>query len=97
MLTVAICVLVILSVFGFFIVKELRATAKTNKIEIGDKFSVKVVSANPYDNDVLFCGTVINKSGNYIQYIDENGDTSSTNIRDYYLFPRMTEVVVYKH
>ena len=90
-----ITITIVMSVFGFFLWKDLSATIKTNRLQVGDVFSVRVRNDNPYRNDILFSGVIISKSGDYIQYIEPDGDTSSTNIRDAYRFPKTFEVVVY--
>lgn len=94
---IAMVVVLVLSTWGFLAYREIRATVRTNRIEAGDRFEVRLVSRNPYENDIVFSGTVIERSGSYILYVsDERGDTLSTNIRDCYLFPKVTEVKLIK-
>ena len=94
---IAMVVVLVLSTWGFLAYREIRATVRTNRIEAGDRFEVRHVSRNPYENDIVFSGTVIERSGSYILYVsDERGDTLSTNIRDCYLFPKVTEVKLIK-
>ena len=76
--------------------KDCSATRKINKLEVGDKFNVEFITENPYENNIVFGGTIIAKHGNYIQYVNEKGDTASTNIRDAYRYPKMFKVTVTK-
>ena len=92
--------IVLFLVVGFALsvfTKEYKATRKTNKLEVGDRFKVEFVSDNPYEDHIIFGGTITAKHGNYIQYVNEKGDTVSTNIRDAYRFPKMFTVTVYKN
>ena len=94
--SLGITVAVVVGAFGFFAYRELHATVKARRIEVGDTFSVHWVNENPYDEDFMFGGTVIATNGVYIQYVDDDGDTLSTNIRDCYLFKNSCTVVVSK-
>lgn len=92
-LLIGIFILIILIVFGLSI-KEIRATKCVNNIKIGDTFKVKVINKDPFREDITFEGVVIDKHGNYIKYINKNGDTSSTNARDWFLFPKTVEATI---
>ena len=81
---------------GVFAYHELQATVKAKRIEVGDDFCVRMKSKNPYSEEFVFGGTITATNGVYIQYVTDDGDTASTNIRDCYLFPKFTEVVVTK-
>lgn len=83
-------------IFIYFGVTEISSKMKVKRIEIGDKFNVECLTENPYENSIVFGGTVISKKGNYIQYVDSNGDTTSTNIRDVYRFPKTFRIVIIK-
>ena len=92
--SILITSLVIAAFVAFFAQRELRATLKSRKIQVGDVFSVHMVSNNPYADDLMFGGTVTATNGVYLQYVTDDGDTMSTNIRDCYLFPNTCRVVV---
>lgn len=89
-------VVIFLTIFIYIGVKEISATMKVKQIEIGDKFKVEYLTENPYENSIVFGGTVISKKGNYIQYVNSKGDTTSTNIRDMYKFPKTFRIVIIK-
>lgn len=92
-------IVVFVVLFGVFIyagVKEISTTVRSKNIEPGDSFRVECVTENPYDNNVIFGGTVISRHGNYVQYVNFNGDTTSTNIRDVYKYPKTFRVKVDK-
>lgn len=93
LITIGLFILIILIAFGLSI-KEIRATKNVNNIKIGDTFKVKVINENPFREDIVFEGIVIDKHGNYIKYINKNGDTSSTNARDWFLFPKTIEATI---
>lgn len=96
---IATAIIVFLILFGTIVylgIKEVTATAKVKNIEPGDKFKVEYITENPYENNIIFGGTVISRQGNYIQYVNLKGDTTSTNIRDAYLFPKRFNVTVTK-
>ena len=69
-------------------------TVKTNKLHVGDTFHVESYQKDPFKQANVFGGAIINKKGPYIQYIDDYGDTCSTNIRDAYLFPKTFKMTV---
>ena len=96
-ITTTICMILILLVFGVLSIKEIRATKNVNNIKIGDTFKVKVMHEDPFREDIIFEGVVIDKHGNYIKYINEKGDTSSTNARDWFLFPKTCEATIEKN
>lgn len=93
LIAIGIFILMNLIVFGLSI-KEIQATKNVNNIKIGDTFKVKVINKDPFREDIVFEGIVIDKHGNYIKYINENGDTSSTNARDWFLFPKTIEATI---
>lgn len=93
LIAIGIFILMNLIVFGLSI-KEIQATKNINNIKIGDTFKVKVINKDPFREDIVFEGIVIDKHGNYIKYINENGDTSSTNARDWFLFPKTIEATI---
>ena len=93
LIAIGIFILMNLIVFGLSI-KEIRATKNVNNIKIGDTFKVKVIHEDPFREDIVFEGVVIDKHGNYIKYINKNGDTSSTNARDWFLFPKTIEATI---
>lgn len=96
-ITIGIVILIILIVFGLLSIKEIRATKNVNNIKIGNTFKVKVINEDPFREDIIFEGVVIDKHGNYIKYINKNGDTSSTNARDWFLFPKTIEATIEKN
>lgn len=96
-ITIGIVILIILIVFGLLSIKEIRATKNVNNIKIGDTFKVKIMHEDPFREDIIFEGVVIDKHGNYIKYINENGDTSSTNARDWFRFPKTVEATIEKN
>ena len=93
-ITIGIVILIILIVFGLLSIKEIRATKNVNNIKIGDTFKVKVIHEDPFREDIIFEGVVIDKHGNYIKYINKDGDTSSTNAKDWFLFPKTIEATI---
>lgn len=93
LIAIVLFILIILIVFGLSI-KEIRATKNVNNIKIGDTFKVKVINEDPFRENITFEGVVIDKQGNYIKYINKNGDTSSTNARDWFRFPKTIEATI---
>lgn len=93
LIAIGIFILMNLIVFGLSI-KEIRATKNVNNIKIGDTFKVKVINKDPFRENIVFEGIVIDKHGNYIKYINKNGDTSSTNARDWFRFPKTIEATI---
>ena len=96
---IATAIIVFLILLGMFIyagIKEVTTTAKVKNIEPGDSFKVEYVTENPYENNIIFGGTVISRHGNYIQYVNLRGDTTSTNIRDVYRHPKIFRIEVKK-
>lgn len=77
-------------------VKEYAVTRKVKELSVGDTFTVRYVSENPYEDDMLFGGVIVAKSGNYIRYATFGGDTTSTNIRDVYRFPETFKITITK-
>ena len=96
LLPLFVTISIIAGAVGVFVYHELQATVKAKRLDVGDIFNVRMKSKNPYSEDFVFGGTITATNGVYIQYVTSNGDTASTNIRDCYLFPRFTEVVVTK-
>lgn len=95
-ITAGIVILILFGVVVYFSVKEITPTRKVRQLEPGDTFKVECVTENPYDNQILFGGTIISKNGNYIQYVNKYGDTTSTNIRDVYASPKVFKITVTK-
>ena len=89
--------LILTSVFGYIGAKNLNATRKSNRIEVGDTFKVEYVTDNPYEDSFIFGGRIIDKKSNYILYVTSKGDTCTTNIRDPYTLPKFFKVTVYKN
>ena len=75
------------------LVPIIKAKVDLNKLEIGDTFEVVYKSDDPFDNDYSWKGTVLDKDGKYVQYVRENGDTSSMNM---YLAMQWHDVKIYK-
>ena len=48
--------------------------------EIGDKFETTMECNDPFQKPFTYRGTIIAIQGDYVQFISENGDTSSTNL-----------------
>ena len=94
LITIGIFILIILIVLRLPLIKEIRATKNVNNIKIGDAFKVKVIHEDPFREDIIFEGVVIDKPGNYIKYITKDGDTSSTNARDWFLFSKTVEATI---
>lgn len=46
--------------------------------EVGDRFETTMETKDPFDKPLTYRGTIIAIQGDYIQFIRENGDTSST-------------------
>ena len=60
---------------------EIQANIKTEELEIGDEFTVNIETENPFEKPLTFGGKIIDKKGDYIQYVDSRfGDTASINI-----------------
>lgn len=95
-ITIIVFLSIICGTVIFCMSKEFSATRKVEKLCVGDKFRVEYISNNPYEDKTIIGGTIIDKHGNYIQYVDKKGDTMSTNIRDAYLFPKFVNVIVEK-
>jgi len=95
-ITAIIVFLILFGVIVYLGIKEVSPTIKTNKIEVGDTFKVEYVTENPYENNIIFEGKVISKYGNYIQYVNFDGDTTSMNIRDAYKHPKIFTVEIKK-
>ena len=82
LITLATAVVVIALTILFVEVKSIRANIQVGKIEVGDTFKVTMHSQNPFEEHLVFGGRIIDKCGNYVKYVDFDGDTASTNIRD---------------
>ena len=89
--------LILTSVFGYIGAKQLNATRKANRIEVGDTFKVEYVTDNPFEDCFKFGGRIIDKKGNYILYVTPKGDTCTVNIREPYTMPKIFKVTVYKN
>ena len=85
---------VVLVPWGLFAYRELRATARARSLKVGDSFSVRMVTKNPYDSGFVFGGRITATNGVYVQYVTGDGDTASTNIRDCFLFPGTCQISV---
>ena len=84
------------AILGFATVQLIpiiKAKVDLNKLEVGDTFEVIYKSDDPFDNDYSWKGTVLDKDGKYVQYVRENGDTSSMNM---HLAMQWYDVKVYK-
>lgn len=46
--------------------------------EVGDRFETTMETKDPFDKPFTYRGTIIAIQGDYVQFIRENGDTSST-------------------
>ena len=46
--------------------------------EVGDRFETTMETNDPFDKPLTYRGTIIAIQGDYVQFIRENGDTSST-------------------
>lgn len=68
----------IVSVFTNYI--SINVTNHTNieDFEVGDRFETTMETNDPFDKPLTYRGTIIAIQGDYVQFIRENGDTSST-------------------
>jgi len=92
--TFIIVVIIVFVLSGIMFFQEINATVKSNKVKVGDTFMIKANSRNPYDENYLIKGKIIDKCGSYVLYVNEKGDTLSTNIRDAFLFPQTIEIKI---
>jgi hypothetical protein len=88
--------LLLFSPFIFIVTREMKATIKTNKLQTGDTFKVVSKYKDPFKDPYIFGGKIIAKQGEYIQYVNDYGDTCSMNIHTYYLRPKVDSVIVMK-
>ena len=71
-------ILIFLAIISVIIISN----REMEQIEVGDRFEVEYkLDENPFIKPIKFGGTIIAKEGDYIQYIEDNGDTSSCNYR----------------
>lgn len=69
-------------VFVFTECISIKSVNHTNieDFEVGDRFETTMETKDPFDKPFTYRGTIIAIQGDYIQFISENGDTSSTNL-----------------
>lgn len=67
-------------VFVFTECISIKSVNHTNieDFEVGDKFETTIETKDPFRKPFTYRGTIIALQGDYVQFITENGDTSST-------------------
>ena len=83
---IAIFATILFMLATFFIVSvftdsiSINFTNHTNieDFEVGDRFETTMETKDPFDKPLTYRGTIIAIQGDYVQFIRENGDTSST-------------------
>ena len=69
----------LLSVFGVLAYQTLSTYSKVNKIDKGMLFVRTIKVDDPFTDPFVTYGKVIAKDGNYVQYVNDRGDTASFN------------------
>ena len=61
---------------------SINSTNRTSidNFKVGDKFESTMELKDPFREPVTYSGTIIAIQGDYVQFITERGDTSSTNL-----------------
>ena len=67
-------------VFTDYITINVKKQISIEDFEIGDRFETTMESNDPFRKPITYRGTIIAIQGDYVQFIRENGDTSSTNL-----------------
>lgn len=68
----------IVYVFTDYITINVNKQISIEDFEIGDRFETTMECNDPFQKPFTYRGTIIAIQGDYVQFIRENGDTSST-------------------
>ena len=70
----------IASVFTDYITIKSSKQISIEGFEVGDRFESTMEFNDPFRKPFTYSGTIIAIQGDYVQFITERGDTSSTNL-----------------